>query len=437
MSKIQLTIKTSYLPNWGVREGIRELVQNAKDSEVEYNAPLKIDWYNNTLRIENEGTTLARNVLLLGQTSKVGNSSLIGKFGEGLKLGILALLRDGYPVKLRTGGEVWEPKLESSDLFLGEQVLAFHIRNGREFKNRVRIEVSNISKNAWEELQNNFLFLNPPDPASVIKTANGELLLHPKYAGKVFVKGIFVQNHNDISFGYNLFDVTLDRDRKMVESWNLQYNTRYVLLSAVNKQPNLLNKFYDLLENNEKEAKNIDAANVYTLDDSSCRNILKVFENKYGEDAVPVEHLEQSKKLDHLGKRGVVVSKPLYAVLAAKTGGVNAVMQQLNNEVISYHSWSDLQSIEKDNVSKAIAEVQAVTAVGDVDIVTFRNNLLLGQFKEDKVLLSKHILCDYPETLATLIHEVSHRKGGDGDHAHIAEIEKIWKTVYVNTAKIA
>lgn len=435
MSKIQLTIKTSYLPTWGVSEGIREIVQNGKDSEVEFGAELKIDWYNNTLRVENTGATLARNVLLLGQTSKVGNASLIGKFGEGFKLGILALLRDGYPVKIRTGGEVWEPKLESSDLFLGEQVLSFHISTGRDFKNRVRVEIGNISKAAWEELRENFLFLNPPQANEVVKTYNGDLLLHPKYAGKVFVKGIYVQNHGDISFGYNLSDVTLDRDRKMVESWNLQYNTRTVLLSAISKEPKLLPKFFSLLEDNENEAKTLDSGNIYGLSENTSNNVVDLFNHKYGKEAVPVENMEQSKSLEHLGCHGIVVSKPLYAVLASRTGGATAALAKLQNEVSCLHSWSDLTESERISLDRAIAEVAAVVPVGDVNIATFRNKKLYGQFKNGEVLIAKNILSDYPETLATLIHEVAHKAGGDGEHAHIEEIERIWKTVYSNAVK--
>jgi len=68
-----------------------------------------VDWRQGVLRIENEGAHLSREALLFGTTSKMGRADLIGKFGEGLKLGVLALVRAGRPVTIRSGSEVWNP----------------------------------------------------------------------------------------------------------------------------------------------------------------------------------------------------------------------------------------------------------------------------------------------------------------------------------------
>jgi hypothetical protein len=436
MAKIQLTIKTTYLPNWHVNEGLRELVQNARDAEVEHGAKMKIEWINNTLRIENTGTILPRSALLLGHTSKLGNSSLIGKFGEGLKLGTLALLRDRYPVKIRTGDEVWEPRLEISDTF-GEEVLSFHINGGREYKNRVRVEVGHISRQLWEEISETFLFLKPPTDIETVKTVSGTLLLGEKYAGKVYVKGIFVQNHSDLSFGYDLRDVELDRDRRMIESWNLQYTTRNILLNAVNQKPELLTTFYNLLEQNSNELKNIETYQVSSLSTEIKNHIIENFLTKFGEDSLPVENLEQSRSIEHLGKRGVIVSKALGAVLATKFGNVTGVIKSLENEVVETHSWASLSKEEQNNLESVLEAVDAVSPISfcEVDIVTFRSTNLFGQFKEGRTLISRRIILDYEELLATVIHEVAHEQGGDGEHSHIAELERIWKGVYSNLRK--
>ncbi len=90
MAKIQLSIKTDYLPNWGLWEGIRELIQNGRDAEIEMDAPMSVDYKfdRQTLVIKNSGAALTQEALLLGHTTKVGRSDTIGKFGEGLKLGV-------------------------------------------------------------------------------------------------------------------------------------------------------------------------------------------------------------------------------------------------------------------------------------------------------------------------------------------------------------
>src|SRR5687767_3339118 len=84
MREIELTIKTDYLPSWGSYEGIRELIQNGRDAEIELNAPLKVRHVDRHLdpltlpylSIENVGVTLPYEVLLLGHTTKVGKEGL-------------------------------------------------------------------------------------------------------------------------------------------------------------------------------------------------------------------------------------------------------------------------------------------------------------------------------------------------------------------------
>jgi hypothetical protein len=166
--KIELTIKTDYLPGWGIWQGLRELVQNARDAELELGAPMTVGWHNDALRIENDGATLPHEALLLGHTTKVGREELIGRFGEGLKLGILALVRAGMPVKIRSGSEVWVPTIQRSEKFNAD-VLVFDIQGGRKPENRVRVEVQGVSKEAWEGAKWKFRFLTKePENASVV-----------------------------------------------------------------------------------------------------------------------------------------------------------------------------------------------------------------------------------------------------------------------------
>lgn len=104
MAKIELSITTTYCPDWSSWEGIRELIQNARDAEVQHGATMSVVHRpdTRTLVITNEGVTLSREALLFGNTSKVGRSDMIGHFGEGMKVGILALLRVGGGVVIRT-----------------------------------------------------------------------------------------------------------------------------------------------------------------------------------------------------------------------------------------------------------------------------------------------------------------------------------------------
>lgn len=431
MSKIQLTIKTTYLSTWDAYCGVRELVQNGRDSEIDGH-PLTVSWYNQTLRIENDGAVLTRNSLLFGQTTKEGRSDQIGKFGEGLKLGVLALIRAGHPVKIRTGAEVWTPCIERSEAF-DEDVLTFRIEGGREDKKRVRVEIGGISKEVWEKMKTCFLFLLPPSKHDeIVNTIYGSLLMNPEFHGKVYVKGIFVEHVRDLAWGYDLKDVDLDRDRKMVNTYDLQYHTKQTFLLALNQRPNLLVDFVRLLDDPSLEVASIlDSNSSYNVSDEAAKFVANAFHEKHGENAFPVQTLAESKDLEHLGKKGIVVTKPLGTVLAKTLGDVMTAKTVLKQEVLKKFGWSDLIGLEQENLEAAIDLVCPIERVSldDVDIVEFRSDTLMGQFKDGRCLLAKKLLVDADETLATLIHELAHRQGGDGDHSHVARLENIWKGV--------
>lgn len=428
---IHLTIKTTYLSAWGAYEGIRELVQNGRDSEIDGH-PLKVDWYKDTLRLENEGVVLPVKALLLGHTTKEGRSDQIGKFGEGLKLGVLALVRAGHAVKIRNGSEVWIPTIERSETF-DEDVLTFRIEDGRKEDKRLRIEVGGITKEAWEKMKTCFLFLTKPKDADIVATYYGTLLTGSEHCGKVFVKGIFVQTDPQLRYGYDLKDGQLDRDRKMVEAFNLRYHTRHILMLALNHKESLLPEFAKLLETQTAEVESITEADRITmLSDAAAKFVADDFKKKYGEDAVPVRSIAESKDVEHLGKKGVVVTPQLGTVLEKTLGDALTVKASLKKEVTKLYGWGELSDVEKKSLEEAVELVNVAEPVklDEIDIVDFRSEDLLGQFKDRRILLAKKNLADPNETLATLIHEAAHRGGaGDGDHSHIARVETIWKKI--------
>jgi len=434
--KIQLTIKTSYLPNWDAYSGVRELLQNGRDAEIEHQAPMTVDWYNDTLRIENEGATIPIKALLLGHTTKLGNSALAGHFGEGLKLAALVLTRAGHDVKIRNGSEVWIPSLEHSETF-GEDVLTFNVTGGREYKNRVRVEIGGITKEAWETMKECFLFLGKTKVSDRVDTYYGSLLLDPKMKGRVFVKGIFVQADPEMNFGYDIKDVELDRDRRMVEAWNLKYHTKNILMTALSKREDLFTQFEELLHDPTTEVESIqDAYSMSNLPQLAVDFIANKFVQRHGADAVPVLTLSESKDIEHLGKRGIVVSKQLGTVLAKKLGDALQVKERLAKEETTRYGWSDLSATEKATLEDAVALINAVEALtlDTIEIVDFRDPKLMGQFKgtTGQILLAKKHLANADDTLATLVHETAHRGGGDGEVDHVRRIENLWTGIVRN-----
>ncbi|KAK0197977.1 hypothetical protein F5146DRAFT_1218655, partial [Armillaria mellea] len=85
------------------------------------------------LELINFDVALLRKNLLMGQTSKQEDANAIGGHGEGMKVGILALKRNGYNVVYHTNSERWGFKHEY-DENVGEHSLVVRCTNARSTK---------------------------------------------------------------------------------------------------------------------------------------------------------------------------------------------------------------------------------------------------------------------------------------------------------------
>ena len=432
--KIELTIKVDYLPTWGMFEGLRELLQNARDAETEFDAPMTVRMRGDTLVIENEGATMPHESLLLGHTSKLARGDLIGKFGEGFKLGILALLRAGHSVKIRNGAEVWVPEICHSSRFHAK-VLAFTIETGRQANNRIQIEVGGVGEAYETDIKPAFLWLDSDrrkDTSSDrVVTSYGTLLLSDVHKGRVYVKGIMVQTMPGLDYGYDLADADLDRDRRMVASYDFRYKARQIWTESMGRRPDLCEDFMALLESASPETEGIDGFDAKYLPESFLAHATATFRERYGENAVPVSSLADGHELEHFGKTGIVVNKSTLAVLESKLGNLQTVKESLRNEVIYTYSWHELNDSQKANLTRAIGLVNGVTplALPDVTIVDYRSKGLLGTYTNGEIRLSYDVLASPKDTLATLVHEVAHRGGGDGEKGHVSQIEALWSGI--------
>jgi hypothetical protein len=433
MARKELSISVSYIPRWSKREGIREILTNADDARRENHATFRVRHQGTKLFVENEGTTLDPSVLLMGQTTKYGNSEMIGQFGEGLKLACLALLRQGCTIKIITGDESWTPSIEASENFGGKDVLVFRTHKRQTHENAVRFEIDGISKTEWAEWKNDFLFLNKMTPEQRVQTSDGALLLGKAYVGRIYLKGTFVEYDEAFAFGYDLSNGEVDRDRKMVDRYDLRRYTRLIWTNAVATRPDLIKDFIGLLEESKADLDGIDTYNAHQLSADVMAAVSAKFKTQFGDDSVPVQSLSESADIEHLGKRGIVVAKPLGAILARDMGTVSEIKEKLRLETVRLYSWHDLTSEEQKNLREGIALIAAAgfgLTLDSMDVADFRDEKTLGiRDSNGRTQLAKKILADASQTLLALVHEYAHEKGGDGSKAHVARIEEIWAGV--------
>ena len=366
MSRINLNLTENYAPSWKTWEGMRELVQNWHDGILEVaqdngcsisdghlvfkkyedsdtivyhaiprnrgidlNEPLSITGsllYQKSLErviFINSRTKLHRKILLMGYSKKLKSSNIIGQFGEGLKVGALALVRQGRAVSMVTSSDWWEFELVQDSIY-GETVLSVDVRmrneatsdgiiclnNSRFLNNLPSLSdstgtftiVSKISQDEWISFCKKFLFLEVPEER--IETELGTLLLGSEHKGQLYVKGVWVSDllKDGLMTGVNFHNLRMDRDRRAVIHFSdIDHQISCMWVKAVEKHPKLVEKYFDLL--NENTSSDIKHSTFYLKDSVCLEAIRSHFCKLYGDKAYPVTADITADKLVQLRKQ--------------------------------------------------------------------------------------------------------------------------------------
>ena len=293
-------ISEKYCKDWGLREAIREFIQNQYDGIItliqskknlrvekigkkytingrkkflEFNfkknnedkiyGEIKYDNKNNILYISNEGEVLLADFLLGSSKDENKNSEIIGIFGEGMKLAILTLCRLKKKVKIFSSNKIYSfVTKEDSNFVKNSQVQkCLHCKikennNDQNLKGKVVVKIKNINEDEWGNQIDNFLWLLGND-IEIYTSANdknediGEIIFEDYLKGKIFVKGIFVQemklNGKDKDKdmkkdmpGINT-NLKLDRDRNCIQNmYKLKSVTSEIISGTFNKNTDYL-----------------------------------------------------------------------------------------------------------------------------------------------------------------------------------------------------
>ena len=226
---VPLSLTETYCPSWGTWEGVRELVQNAHDGALEGGGHswrrtpdgsfachadsgkicATIAHANDRLVLVNHAVGLTRKALLLGASQKADSTLAIGQFGEGMKVGALALLREGRQVEMATRGELWR-WCRREDAAFGVRVLTVEVSERADAAGILLLDgdadaddpakaaappadaaeddtvvvVGPISTAEWATYATRFLFLTPATDA-FRSVELGELLLDESLRGQL------------------------------------------------------------------------------------------------------------------------------------------------------------------------------------------------------------------------------------------------------------
>lgn len=287
MAKYELSLVKSYVQEWTAEDAVREIIQNAIDesNRVEDNAmSVEYDPEEKTLIISNKKSVLTHDTLLLGNTSKATDDNMIGKFGEGYKLGILVLTRENHPVVIQNYGlkETWKARFVNSRRWKDEVLTIFTDKSqiwNKPPHNNLSFVINNIDQDMYNEVVKKTLFLKDIYTGEYVednyaKTSYGNILFEESEKGRVYVNGLFVTTLEDLKYGYDIKTkyIEIGRDRNLIDSYKI---TKYTTLMWMEIQDDFEDEIFELAYS---EALDFSYDTEYTsIPETSYENVSSVY----------------------------------------------------------------------------------------------------------------------------------------------------------------
>lgn len=443
-TRLPITLSAKYVRDWtGPWPPIRELLQNAEDARKKgYAMDIKfthdVDG-DGVLHIITEGITMGRDALILGNSTKADDPDLAGKFGEGMKLAWMCLLREGKIVTCKVGSEIWKPAMEYFADYDSE-IMVVKI-SPATYENKIVVKVTGLSDKDWEAIKKRVLFLSPPKQK--VDTSQGVILLDDELKGKLFVKGLYVGELPDARYGYDLFTLELDRDRRVPSSYDINYKIAEIWTSLLEKKEVGVETLLDLLKNHTSiEATALSRYCVY----STGEVLAKYFEEKYNnEKLILVDSVPDQQEALHYGLFPIMVDTNVKEIYNHSRPTLKSVVKSMNKKVKNIIDIQDLTEQELEVWNSCYAKVKHLIRHDEdnksfeikVRIVEFYSKTLGGLFGHDssgnlQISISRNALKSRQTTIKFLVHEIAHQYGEDGSFNHFDKICDIFAEITFN-----
>lgn len=214
----ELSLSKQYVSHWSMVEGVRELLQNAIDSE----SPFEWGFKEGALYLYSKFSKLEPKTLLLGSSSKTDDAESIGSFGEGYKIAMLVLTRLGYDVTIYNGKTIWKPEFRFNTTYESDMLYIVSTK-AKVINEGVTFKVAGLSDFDIAQITDTCLHMQK-EIGEIKQTQYGRVLMSKP--GRLYVGGLFICT-TDLKYGYDIEPrhITLERDRQTVSHWNLRETT--------------------------------------------------------------------------------------------------------------------------------------------------------------------------------------------------------------------
>ena len=438
MATITLSISPNYCKDWTFVHAVREIVQNGRDG-AKRGHKFSIDaTEGGKIKFTNEGVVLQKSTLCLGGGDKGNDSGMAGKFGEGYKLAVLVLLRNGVDVRVRTGAESWHFYLER-DVTLDAIVIRVNVTRATSFVDRLTFQLEAREQDKATLLEA-VKSVQVPENARAIQAGEGaRILLDEALRGRVYSHGLLVGNfsRHGLLYGYDLASLELNRDRSVPDAWSLSCAVGTALLTAAGEKalPDI-----SVLLSDSFEGRSLEAANTWR---ESVQKGLKEVANFLtgGRDDVAITaNVEEKVQAEARAIKTVLVNPRTEQLLKAHTPTVDQVAAKAGVVLV-------IESVVTEDPAAFPSDLALVLCALETAGIILPSMTRLVKFTEESKRLG-HIrkLADGVEVMDisvgltgnarpsaalidTVVHEVAHRLHDTHGSEHDTEMHRIFGMV--------
>lgn len=444
---------------WGEWEAIRDIVQNSLDEAEAY----RWGYDDRGLWISDQGKGVAVADFLLGPP-KLKPPHARGKFGEGMKIASLALLRKGYPVKVDTvGREIWMVFFKQKVDGVADTLAAMWRLNGRPVG--TTFHIIGYFGSAFEDrfvvnIPRRQILHEGPSPLHEPIRRFNQLIGSPP--GRIYARDIYLKDI-DSPWSYNLWGFEMAPDRHGPKSEEDMY-ADMGRLWATCTNVDLLTRFLGMVRHPPEESTfeslqiNMDSwsmgrepvtgkefADFIAEQGSAWR---RAWESKFGEDAVLRTMERWDGTVKHLGYRPIEVTYRVQSALAKAIKTDAALVRESQERLREVQVILDERLTQRQlahlNLARRIADkvipFRKVAGVHAAIIPPASDRMrtagLYGRITQE-IFIGSDQLEHARWTVDTVIHEIAHHTSGaeDGEESHNAEMTRVAARVVEETAK--
>lgn len=390
-----LNLSPRYAPNWGAWEVAREIICNAIDAD-----PSGMQIGTNGCDELIVSTTTVPNIselFIIGEGSKAPGGSTIGQFGEGLKMAALCAVRnEGGQIVLNLPGKSitfgFEKVMGADVLHAYIEPNPLHEAGYQAIVRMTGVALSHVGR------------ILPGSKEGIMPKAGVDEL-------RIYCKGVFVRAFSNMEtiWDWNIFGLTINRDRSMVES-----------IEVAKAAAKWLTKNYtdEITDELMAHPESWEAGQVigYTYSSDLRQALVRAFRRVHGEKAVIASEEDRiNQEAEEHGFVPIKVSTHMEYELAH--GGVKRASESVPKS-------NDLEAIDDTEYRGRISQLRELDSIicapgASVRVYANRNEALRGMavFDDNQIWLSEGLFSpgNELELVRTYLHEMGHLMSGAGD----------------------